>query len=95
MGMWDEEKVIIGRCSICNRGSDTIRLAPYGFNEPKQLVDWNANPIVSDNPNALEIKICGSDMNLISRIKRESNKLSPKQILDRAVEYRITNPIRE
>lgn len=88
------DEIIIGQCDICNRSSDTIRLTSYGFNEPKQLVDWNANPIVSDNPNALEINICGSDMNLVARIKRESGKLSPKQILDRAIEYRTTNPIR-
>ena len=78
-------------CSICNRGN--IKAYKYSFNEPKQLINWNATKILSDNPRALEIIICGSDMNLVARIKKEARSLSPKQILEKAREYRKLNPI--
>lgn len=89
----DREGIITGICDICKR--DNVRLSHYRFNEPKQIVDWNSSMPVKDNPNALQIAICGTDMNLISRIKKESSGLSSKQILDRAKEYRAVNPIRD
>lgn len=79
-------------CNICNRGN--VKVYKYSFNEPKQLLDWNATNIISDNPHALEIIICGSDMNLVAKIKREAKSLSSKQILEKAKEYRVMHPIK-
>lgn len=81
------------RCSICRRHN--IKVKSYSFNAPKEIIDWNSDTLISENPNALTIVICGTDLNLIARIKREGgSRMSPQQILDKAIEYRKMKPIR-
>ena len=88
----DELGLISGICDICKRNN--AKLAHYRFNEPKQIVNWSSDIVVKDNPNALQIAICGTDMNLVARIKREIKNLSPRQIVEKARKYRIMHPIK-
>lgn len=81
-------------CHICKRNSLEVSLTSYGFNEPKQLIDWNAKTVVTENPNALQIIICGTDLNLVAKIKRETNNLSPSQILCIAIKYRNSHSVK-
>lgn len=90
------DEIIIGHCNICMRDSETIRLTRYSFNEPKRIIDWDSKKIESNNPRALNIVICGTDLNLIAKIRRESKtKISPSQLLERAKIYRNMYPIQK
>lgn len=79
-------------CAICGRTD--IHLEKYGFNEPKQIVDFSdlENP-VKNNDRAFEIITCVTDMQLIIRIKKALNR-HPREILEAAISYRRNRPIR-
>lgn len=83
---------VIGACDICKRS--TVPIKQYGFGVKKKVINWGdkRNPI-SDNPDALSIVICGTDMNLVARIKREQPDLKPREIYEFAASYREVNPI--
>jgi hypothetical protein len=80
------------QCSVCKRSN--LQLREYSFKQPKHIVDWQTNEILRENPNYLTVVLCGTDMHLVGRIKRQSSRLTPKQILDKAIIYRNERPIK-
>lgn len=93
--------LILGHCDICNRentpGKDLIKLKLHGFAEPRELIEFkDGDMTVTDNPRFFQIAVCGTDFNLLTRLKKvSSNKnLTPKQLYEVTRQYRERYPIR-
>ncbi len=79
------------RCEVCQR--DNVILYKYSYGISKETTNFNRNPIVQDNPDALTSLVCGTDQALLVRIKNDT-KMNPKEVLAKAIEYRKDHSIK-
>lgn len=79
-------------CAVCGRSE--VNRFTYSFNISKTIIDWNAEIPVRENPDFFEIIICGTDINLLSRIRNEAKITEPRKLLQKAIDFRKNNPVR-
>ena len=84
-------RIAIEPCEICGR--ETTPRTYYSFGASREIINYLASPQVTPNPDFFEIAICGTDLHLIHKIRREHPEAKPTQLVEAASNYRSQFPI--
>jgi hypothetical protein len=94
--MYDSSGLLVGECAVCNRAHTEVALKTYGFGQPEKTVNLaavNPDDVVQDNPHHHIVAVCGTDYNLLLKIRKQNRNFNPTQIMERAKVYRKANPV--
>jgi len=89
----DENRNGFGKCDICGRTHNEVVLMDYAFGLQPTRFNWDTLK-QEDTPNYLPVILCGTDRNLLIKIKKKFPKKTPREIIDLTLAYREYNPRR-